>query len=95
MFDDKIAELRNNLENAGIENPLIQIINVNAAKDNTDLKSMISIRTKFIDSKSDTQQKITQTIQKNYPNAELVQVSSVGPTMGKEYGITALTGCGM
>mgnify|MGYP002771371213 FL=1 len=84
ITNNKIADIRTNLENAGVESPVIQIVNVNTTKDNTDLKSMISIRTKFIDSKSNTQQVITQTIQKDYPNAELVQVSSVGPTVGKE-----------
>ena len=84
IINNKIADIRTNLENAGVESPVIQIVNVNTTKDNTDLKSMISIRTKFIDSKSNTQQVITQTIQKDYPNAELVQVSSVGPTVGKE-----------
>lgn len=84
ITNNRITDLRNNLEKVGIENPIIQIINVNNTKNNTDLKSMISIRTKFIDSKSNKQQTITQTIQKDYPNAELVQVSSVGPTMGKE-----------
>ena len=84
ITNNKIADIRTNHENAGVESPVIQIVNVNTTKDNTDLKSMISIRTKFIDSKSNTQQVITQTIQKDYPNAELVQVSSVGPTVGKE-----------
>ena len=84
ITNNRIADIRTNLENAGVESPVIQIVNVNTTKDNTDLKSMISIRTKFIDSKSNTQQVITQTIQKDYPNAELVQVSSVGPTVGKE-----------
>ncbi len=84
ITNNKIADIRTNLENAGVESPVIQIVNVNTTKENTDLKSMISIRTKFIDSKSNTQQVITQTIQKDYPNAELVQVSSVGPTVGKE-----------
>lgn len=79
-----IAEIRLNLEDVGIENPYLQIINVNTNKTNSDLKAMLSIRTKFIDSKSDKQQVITQTIQKSYPDAELVQVASVGPTMGKE-----------
>ena len=69
ITNNRIADLRNNLEKVGIENPIIQIINVNNTQNNTDLKSMISIRTKFIDSKSNKQQTITQTIQKDYPNA--------------------------
>jgi len=84
ISSEELANLRQNLELAGIENPYLQIVNVNSNTTKNDLKSMISIRTKFIDSKSYEQQAITQVIQKDYPDAELVQVASVGPTMGKE-----------
>ncbi len=80
----EIAKIRTNLEANNIENPYIQIVNVNAKKNDSNLKAMISIRTKFIDSKSNAQNTITQVIQKDYPDAQLVQVASVGPTMGKE-----------
>ena len=83
VTNEEMSQIRENLEKSNIENPYIQIVNVNA-KNKTDLKAMISIRTKFIDSNSDVQQKITQVIQKDYPDAQLVQVASVGPTMGKE-----------
>lgn len=84
IANTQIEHLRKSLEISGVENPQLQIMNVNTNKTKTDLKSMISIRTKFIDAKSNTQNVITQTIQKDYPEAQLLQVDSVGPTMGKE-----------
>ena len=94
VTNDEMAQIRTNLEKNGVENPYIQIVNVNA-KNKTDLKAMISIRTKFIDSKSNVQQKITQVIQKDYPDAQLVQVASVGPTMGKELFKNSLLAVGL
>lgn len=88
----EIAKIRTNLEANNIENPYIQIVNVNAKKNDSNLKAMISIRTKFIDSKSNAQNTITQVIQKDYPDAQLVQVASVGPTMGKELFKNSLIG---
>ncbi len=88
----EIAKIRTNLEANNIENPYIQIVNVNAKKNDSNLKAMISIRTKFIDSKSNEQNTITQVIQKDYPDAQLVQVASVGPTMGKELFKNSLIG---
>jgi preprotein translocase subunit SecF len=46
--------------------------------------SIISVRTKFIDEGSEEAQKITGIITKDFPDAELVQVSSVGPTLSSE-----------
>ncbi len=46
--------------------------------------SMISVRTKFIDEGSETADKITEVIQKEYNDAELVQFTSVGPTLSSE-----------
>ena len=51
---------------------------------NDNIKSIVSIRTKFIDEGSDLAAEITNAVQKEYKNAELVQVTSVGPTLGKE-----------
>ena len=79
-----VEVIRENLEKAGVETPALQVINVNPSSVNNGLKSMISVRTKFIDEKSDAQKTITKVIQSSYPEAELQQVESVGPTMGKE-----------
>ena len=57
---------------------------VNPTEKNKNIKSIVSIRTKFVDEGSETAEKITQTVQKQYKDAELIQVSSVGPTLGNE-----------
>ena len=61
----------------------MQIINVNSQQ-NTDLKSILSVRTKFIAEGSAEQDKITNVMNEEFTNPDLVQVSSVGPTLGKE-----------
>ena len=52
--------------------------------ENNNINSIISIKTKFIDEGSNTTDEITKAVQKEYKDAELIQVSSVGPTLGKE-----------
>ena len=87
LENSDITKTRNSLQSAGIENPYIQILNVNnAQQENTksNINSIISIRTKFIDKDSDVEDRITEQLQKDYNNPELISVSSVGPTMGKE-----------
>lgn len=87
LENSDISKTRSSLQKAGIENPYIQILNVNnTQQENTEsnINSIISIRTKFIDKDSDVQDKITTQLQKDYNNPELISVSSVGPTMGKE-----------
>lgn len=82
-----VEKARTTLEKAGIENPYIQILNVNnSQQENTksNINSIISIRTKFIDKDSNTTDVITDKLKSEYKNPELISVSSVGPTMGKE-----------
>ena len=83
ILNDKLSSVRTALEEGGIETPILQIINVNS-KENQDLKAILSIRTKFIDENSDDLNKITSIINTEFQKPELVQVSSVGPTLGKE-----------
>ncbi len=83
ISNDKLADVRKNLENGGISNPYLQIININS-QESTDLKSILSVRTKFIDEGSADQDKITDIISEEFDSPQLVQVSSVGPTMGAE-----------
>ena len=82
--NEAVAKTRENLDKVGVQNPYIQILNVNPTAENNNIKSIISIRTKFIDEGSDEASLITKTVQGEYKNAELIQVSSVGPTLGKE-----------
>lgn len=87
LENSDIAKTRSSLQNAGIENPYIQVLNVSTEQQNnteSNISSIISIRTKFIDKDSNDQDIITEQLQKDYNNPELISVSSVGPTMGKE-----------
>lgn len=82
-----LAVTRTNLEKAGIENPYLQILNVNHDQQKntkSNIESIISVRTKFIDKNSDDSDKITSIMSEQYENTELISVSSVGPTLGKE-----------
>ncbi len=82
----EVTEIRQRLEKSGIENPFIQIINVNPSSSKSkNIKSIISVRTKFInedDSKSLSN--ISNTIKSKYHDSQLIQVSSIGPTLGAE-----------
>ena len=83
ITNDKLSDVRAALEQAGVEKPVLQIINVNS-KENTDLKAILSIRTKFIEEGSDDLNKISTAVNAQFQDTDLVQVSSVGPTLGKE-----------
>ena len=87
LNNSDVTKTRNKLEKVGIENPYIQILNVNnSQQENTksNINSIISIRTKFIDKDSNTTEVITDQLKSEYQNPELISVSSVGSTMGKE-----------
>lgn len=81
-----IAKVRSDLTSAGIENPFLQIINVNPSTEKAkEMKSIISIRTKFIDEKDPKAfSAVSGVISSDYPGSQLIQVSSVGPTLGAE-----------
>lgn len=83
ITNDKLASVRRNLEVRGIEKPALQIINVNSAESN-DLKAILSVRTKFIDEKSNDLNTITEVMGSEFKSPVLVQVASVGPTLGAE-----------
>ncbi|MDD3436937.1 MAG: hypothetical protein PHC64_07295, partial [Candidatus Gastranaerophilales bacterium] len=82
----EITQISEKLKNTGVENPFLQVINVNpSSAKSKDMKSIISIRTKFIGEK-DTKElnKISGVMSIEYPNSQLIQVSSIGPTLGSE-----------
>lgn len=80
---ERLGELRIELNKAGVKNPEIQIIDVNKNQ-NSAIKSLISIRTPFIGSDSDMGTKVTNAVKTEFKDANLDQISSVGPTLGKE-----------
>lgn len=82
--NNELGTTRENLRQVGIENPYLQILNVEPTEQNGNINSIISIRTKFIGEDNETVDNVTDTLQKQYEGTELIQVSSVGPTLGKE-----------
>ena len=79
-----ISKIRVDLEKVGIKNPVIQTTTQSLSDDN--VKNLVSIRTSFISDKEGAQkiQEITNTLADDYKGIELVQVNSVGPTLGSE-----------
>ena len=69
--NSQVATTRADLEKAGIQGSYIQILNVNPTSANNNMKSIISVRTKFIDEGSEDAQKITQVIKSEYDKANL------------------------
>ena len=98
ITNNDLTTTRTNLEKRGVENPYLQILNVNNAqqeKTENDISSIISIRTKFIGENSEDVGNITNALNSQYENPELIQVSSVGPTMGKELFKNSLIAVGL
>ncbi|MCD8377918.1 MAG: protein translocase subunit SecF [Candidatus Gastranaerophilales bacterium] len=91
---DEMAKLRKKLSDNGINGAEIQIINVNN-NETSDIKSLISIRTQFIENGSGVDKKITSIVQSEFKNAQLDQISSVGPTLGKELFTNSLVALGL
>ena len=84
---DEIGKIRTDLQKIGVKNPVIQTTTeagVDEAK--SEVKNLISIRTTFIGDKEskDKVGEITDAIVKDFSSAQLVQVNSVGPTLGSE-----------
>ena len=84
VTSNDVTQTREDLAKIGIENPYIQILNVTPSDENDNMKSIVSIRTKFIDEGSEDAKNITEVVTKKYANSELIKVDSVGATLGKE-----------
>lgn len=83
ITNHELTAVRENLEKAGIEKPSLQIINANNSEQ-SEVKSILSIRTKFIDENSKDLVSITNVVNQEFKSSNLLQVSSVGPTLGEE-----------
>ena len=83
IANEKLAKVREALVKKGIDNPSLQIINVNA-NENSDMKAILAVRTKFIDENSKDLGIVTGVMNSEFKTPTLVQVSSVGPTLGAE-----------
>lgn len=78
-----ISNIRLNLEKVGIKNPSIQS---SSQGKESEIKNFLSIRTTFLGDKEGTKKvdEITNVLSSNYSGAQLIQVNSVGPTLGSE-----------
>ena len=94
--NNKLADLRTNLINAGVDSPALQIINVSDDK-KSKTQDIISIRTKFIEGmdKENVVSNVTSVMKKEYKNSELLTTNSIGPTLGKELFKNSLIALGL
>ena len=85
LSTDDIATMRNDLGKIGIKNPVIQAT-TQMSGDNTEAKNLVSSRTTFLGDKKgqETVDRATSLLTSNFKGAQLVQVNSVGPTLGSE-----------
>ena len=95
--NSEIAKIRTKLEAKGMQNPVIQVLNTSNANDKqSDIGSIISIRTQFAANNDDGDLKnISAVIDADYPQAKLVQGNSVGPTLGNELLKNSLAALGL
>lgn len=94
-----IPTVRKSLEKIGIENPVIQIEKKQGSsesllnqketlkvKKNIDVKSILSIRTRFLDNDKQNNEvaKVNDSLKASFGEYVPLQVSAIGPTLGKE-----------
>lgn len=93
--DSDIDLLRANLEKTGITNPIIQTekeskqikqVETKKSQANTGIKSIVSIRTKFLSSQGAGNEtvKVNNTVKQTLGAYVPLQTSAIGPTLGKE-----------
>ena len=88
---NEIGKIRFDLSKNNIENPVIQVLKPTTTDNNSHIKNIISIKTKFSqDGQNETIDKVSEVLKVDYPDAQLVQVNSVGPLLGKQLFINSL-----
>ena len=86
------------LVKAEIENPVIQVLRTNntiSKAENIAPATVLSVKTAFKSNDKTSEQKIASVVKADYPAAQLVQVSSIGPSLGKELFINSLYALGL
>lgn len=82
---EKIGEIRAKLTDKNIENPVIQVLKPVANDEESSIKNILSIRTQFSeDGQNEAIDTVTEIVTADYPEAQIVQTSSVGPLLGKQ-----------
>ena len=81
-----IEKMRKDLTNIGVKSPVIQTTTQIASEENKAPQNLVSIRTAFLGDKEGQEivNKATDLLTKEYNNVQLMQVNSVGPTLGSE-----------
>lgn len=88
---DKVGEIRDKLANNDVENPVIQVLKPSSTDSDTAIKYILSIKTKFAEEKQTEEvDKITELVQSEYPEAEIVQTNSVGPVLGQQLFVNSM-----
>ncbi|HIS88203.1 TPA: protein translocase subunit SecF [Candidatus Avigastranaerophilus faecigallinarum] len=88
---DKIGEIRTKLINGNIENPVIQVLKPVAGENDSSIKNILSIRTQFSDNgQNEAIDTVTSIVTADYPDAQIVQTSSVGPLLGKQLFVNSM-----
>lgn len=103
---DEIGVIRAKLIEKGIENPVIQVLTPTSADETSAIKDIISIKTQYAgasnekaaadENSSDVQDDdkimdtVTEIITTDYPEAQIVQVNSVGPLLGKQLFVNSM-----
>lgn len=83
----EIEKIRTKLVTSGVENPVIQVLRTNntiSKAENLNTANIISVKTGFKANDANAEEKIGSVLKQDYPSAQLVQVSSIGPSLGKE-----------
>ena len=87
ITEGTISKLRNDLIAKGVETPVIQILHsADVSKDSDEkIDSVVSIRTAFAENKETSiKADVEASVISSIPDAKLVSVNSIGPTLGKE-----------
>jgi len=99
---DDVDNLRTNLEKINIINPVIQVEKKSSSitnnqiqtKDKSDIKTVVSVRTKFLSSQGENNEtiKVNNVVKQTLGEYIPLQISAIGPTLGTELFKNALIG---
>jgi len=102
---DDIGTIRTKLIENGIENPVIQVLTPTNTDDKSAIKDIISIKTQYAGASNEKtadgnsadiqdddkiMDAVTEIITSDYPEAQIVQVNSVGPLLGKQLFVNSM-----
>ncbi len=88
---EKIGEIRKKLLDNNIDNPVIQVLKPVAADSESSIKNLVSIKTQFSeDGQNEAIDAVSEIITADYPDAQIVQTTSVGPLLGRQLFVNSM-----